>query len=427
MKIIKRFSGLLLAFVLLAGLLPADALAAPVTYDLKINGVQVTSDNWMDVLHNGTFLYQYNAKTLIIDGDCTLDDGSPADTMIESSVDGLTIMVMGNFTLTMSNSIGTFLKLSGDTTISTTANRDAGSLTLRNNNPGGTGILVNDCSLTLDYLFDLDIGDVDYGLRGEGKNAALHTDGTAMRIDSSAAAISGFQKELKILNGEILTPPDGKASNGSLCDTKGNVAASADIRNTAWADALTDTDEHNLLKQDLDLSTLGEWDPGTETYKDYDIDLMELYNAASGEKILTFYAFNLIQGSVPPGMSLVIGPSNEYPDDYTALRLRGRPTKPGLFVAGLWISGRTSYSYSTVRLVGNVRMAVNYEPPKIDYYDLWIDGLQADSDHLTDLLGDGTFSYDPGSKTLTIRKSYTSDWSSVLIRSKIDGLIVNIP
>ena len=63
MKIIKRFSGLLLAFVLLAGLLPADALAAPVTYDLKINGVQVTSDNWMDVLHNGTFLYQYNAKT----------------------------------------------------------------------------------------------------------------------------------------------------------------------------------------------------------------------------------------------------------------------------------------------------------------------------------------------------------------------------
>ena len=86
MKIIKRFSGLLLAFVLLAGLLPADALAAPVTYDLKINGVQVTSDNWMDVLQNGTFLYQYNAKTLVIDEIEVLQCGLPDEPTLQIRV-----------------------------------------------------------------------------------------------------------------------------------------------------------------------------------------------------------------------------------------------------------------------------------------------------------------------------------------------------
>ena len=93
MKKLRRLLGLLMAAALLAGLLPADALAAPVTYDLKINGVQVTSDNWMDVLHDGTFRYQYTAKTLVIEGDCTLDDGSSADAMIESGLDDLTIDV----------------------------------------------------------------------------------------------------------------------------------------------------------------------------------------------------------------------------------------------------------------------------------------------------------------------------------------------
>ena len=425
MKMIRRVSGLLLALVLLAGLLPLETLAAPEKYGLKIAGVEITSDNWMNLPYKEAFQYAPATKELVITNDLTLTDSS-VDTLIESSVDGLTIRVRGNFTLTMNNSSGTFLKLNKDATITTTANRDAGSLILRNNSPGGTGILVNDCALTMDYLFDLDIGNVDYGLRGQGKNAALNATGTAMKIDSSTAAISGFSKELEILYGEILTPEDGQVSGGDLCDKKGKIAEAADIRNTAWADVLTDTDAHNLLKQDLSLSTLGEWDPETETYKDYDIDLMELYNAASGIPFLTFYAFNLIQGSVPPGMSLVLGPSNKYPSnrDYTALRLRGRPTKPGLFVAGLWISGRTSYNYVELRPAGNVRIAVNYEPPKP--YNLWIDGFQANSSNLTDITNDGTFSYDPGSKTLTIHKSYDS-FTPNLMKSQIDGLIVDIP
>ena len=57
MKKFRCFLSLLMAAVLLAGLLPADTLAAPVTYDLKIKGVQVTSENWMNVLNDGVFMY----------------------------------------------------------------------------------------------------------------------------------------------------------------------------------------------------------------------------------------------------------------------------------------------------------------------------------------------------------------------------------
>ncbi|MBQ2230442.1 MAG: hypothetical protein II425_01360, partial [Oscillospiraceae bacterium] len=63
------------------------------------------------------------------------------------------------------------------------------------------------------------------------------------------------------------------------------------------------------------------WDPETETYKDYDIDLLELYNATPREDCRTFSDFNIVQGSVPPGMALVLGPSDSHPDN-TAIRLR---------------------------------------------------------------------------------------------------------
>ncbi len=422
MKIIKRLSCLLLALVLLAVMLPLYTPAAPEKYGLKIAGVEITSDNWKSLPYGSTFQYMPTTHTLVIKGDLTLTDSS-IGTLIESDIDGLIINLWGNYTLTMNKNNGTFLKLNGDTTITTTANRDVGSLTLKNSSPGGTGILVNDCSLTLDYLFGLDIGDVDYGILGQGDNASLDVIGTAMNINSGYAAVSGFTKGFGIQRGEIVTPKNGKISNGALCDSKGNVAETAEISSTAFADALTDTDKHNLLGQDLNLSTLGEWDPETGTYKDYDIDLLELYNATPRQDCRTFSDFNTLQGSVPPGMALVLGPSDSHPDN-TTIRLRGRPTKPGLYVAGLLIAARTSWSTPAIVLVGNVRMAVNYEAPKIDYYDLWIDGFRADSEHMTDILGDGAFSYDPGTKTLTVRKNYTSDWSSVLIRSGVEGLTV---
>ena len=426
MKIMRRFSGLLLAFFLLVGLLPTEALAVPEKYGLKIAGVEITSDNWQNLPYKEAFLYMPASKTLVIQNDLTLTDSS-VDTLIESSIDGLTINLWGNYTLTMNSEGGTLLKLDGDTTITTTANRDAGSLTLWNNSPDGTGILVNDCSLTLNYLFELDAAGVAYGLRGEGNDAALQSYGTAFRIESDTAAISGFRKKLEILDGEILTPENAKISGGDLCQSNGAPAPDVDIRNTAWADALTDTDGHDLLKQELNLSTIGELDPETGEYRDYDIDLMALYKDASENYLLTVHAFNLIRGSVPPGMSLVIGPSNAYPDTHTALRLRGRPTRPGNYVAGLCITGRTSSNYEKITsCIGNVRMTVTYESNN-EYYDLWIDGIQADSDHRADLLGDGAFSYDPESNTLTIRGSYASEWPSALVRSKIDGLTVECP
>ena len=79
MKKLRRFLGLLLAAALLAGLLPARALAAPTDYGLTIAGVKVTSDNWYDPLNNGVFQYMYTTKSLVIRGDYAADIPVMAD------------------------------------------------------------------------------------------------------------------------------------------------------------------------------------------------------------------------------------------------------------------------------------------------------------------------------------------------------------
>ena len=182
MKKFRCFLSLLMAAVLLAGLLPADTLAAPVTYDLKIKGVQVTSENWMNVLNDGVFMYQYNARTLVIEGDCTLDDDSPVDTMIESGIDDLTINVTKPSTLTLKKSDpdSCLFRLSGDTTITNNGN-SPGALTLVNEGAGGTGILADNCALTLQYV-PLETRDMTYGIRGLGSDASLTIYGANVNI-----------------------------------------------------------------------------------------------------------------------------------------------------------------------------------------------------------------------------------------------------
>ncbi len=69
MKKIRRFLGLLMAAALLAGLLPADVLAAPTDCGLTIAGVKVTEYNRSDPLpeYPGVFFYSSGFKTLYIE------------------------------------------------------------------------------------------------------------------------------------------------------------------------------------------------------------------------------------------------------------------------------------------------------------------------------------------------------------------------
>ena len=417
MKKIIRFLCLFMAAALLAGLLSVPALAAPEECGLTIAGVKVTEDNKTNPLpeYSGVFWYGSGNKTLYIMKDFTLTD-SAVDTLIESDVDGLTIALQSNVTLTMQNSNGTFLKLNGDTTIQDAESWPTASLTLVNESPGGTGILVNDCSLTVKYS-SLNISNTEYGLLGQGNGAELTGQGMFGTISCSKAAVSGFKKGLTLTSVEMLTPKSKNLDGGAVCSANGTVAKIVELRTTEWDEAFNKLE----YEWEPELSTRGEKDPETDKYGDYDIDLMEIFTTHNW---LDMQSFNVIKGSLPSGMSLVLAPSDEY-GEYPALRLQGKPAVPGSYILWLLITGHDRFYKYQTRLA-KVLLSVYYESDT-EYYDLWIDGIRADTTHQQDILGDGAFSYDPDGKTLTIRKSYTQSWSGVLIRSGIDGLIIDVP
>ena len=408
MKKSRRFPGLMLALVMLAGLLSAHVLAAPVDYGLTIAGVRVTSDNWYDPLHNGVFQYMYTTKILVIQGDYAA--GSGVDTLIESDVDGLTINVCTNAALTMQKAGATFLKLNGDTTILTTTERTAGSLVLVNDAVGGTGILVNNCSLTLDY-FELDARDLTYGIQGQGSGSDLALNNSSLRITSTKAAVCGFQGSLTMTGGELLMPESATIDN-AIRDSDEKLAPIVELRTTGW----------DTVFQHFDNEQIEE----LSTNQDYDIDLVQLFAHAAhpSNTWLSTKSWNLVKGSLPVGMSLEIAPGDEYPETHKVLRLRGRPALPGSYELWLILTGIDQKTGNLT--TGFKKLTLNvYYVSDTDYYDLWIDGTRVDSGHLE--MGSGAFSYDPDLKTLTIQKSYSQDWPVELIRSGIDGLTVEIP
>ncbi len=61
-------------------------------------------------------------------------------------------------------------------------------------------------------------------------------------------------------------------------------------------------------------------------------------------------------------------------------------------------------------------------------YDLWIDGTRVTSENMSDVLKNGAFSYAPGTKTLTIQKSYEfiPMKTQPAIRCGIPGLVISV-
>ena len=99
-----------------------DTPATP--YDLTIAGVSVNSVNCKDILNDGVFSYNPETQTLTINGDCTYKGW-----IVDSKIDGLTINVSGNSTLTQQDNSNTIIKLENNTTIT------GGKLTLKSEAP----------------------------------------------------------------------------------------------------------------------------------------------------------------------------------------------------------------------------------------------------------------------------------------------------
>ncbi|MCR5542382.1 MAG: hypothetical protein K6F71_16365 [Ruminococcus sp.] len=75
-----------------AGVLKEKAVAF---YDLVIDEVKVNSANCKDILGNGVFRYDPSTQTLTISGDY----GDKSTTLINSSIEGLTVNVIADSAL----------------------------------------------------------------------------------------------------------------------------------------------------------------------------------------------------------------------------------------------------------------------------------------------------------------------------------------
>ena len=81
----KKLFAILLSIVMVAGLLPATALAAePTVYDIWVDGVQVTSEN-KDNLCSGTVSYDPTTHTLSLNN-ATLDSDTMSDYGIKTTI-----------------------------------------------------------------------------------------------------------------------------------------------------------------------------------------------------------------------------------------------------------------------------------------------------------------------------------------------------
>ena len=102
----KKLFAILLSIVMVAGLLPATALAAePTVYDIWVDGVQVTSEN-KDNLFSGTVSYDPTTHTLFLNN-ATLDNDTMSDYGIKTTIPStLKIRLTGTNSITRTYSGG---------------------------------------------------------------------------------------------------------------------------------------------------------------------------------------------------------------------------------------------------------------------------------------------------------------------------------
>ena len=116
----KKLFAILFSIVMVAGLLPATALAAePTVYDIWVDGVQVTSEN-KDNLCSGTVSYDPTTHTLSLNN-ATLDSDTMSDYGIKTTIPStLKIRLTGTNSITRTDpggGVGIYLNYSNSVEI----------------------------------------------------------------------------------------------------------------------------------------------------------------------------------------------------------------------------------------------------------------------------------------------------------------------
>ena len=457
--------------MLLFTLLPFVGTQAAESYELHICGTRVTSANAADVLGDGVFSYDNLTKTLTVSGNCSTSNYS----IIENGIDGLTINVAADATLSSSGG-QPLISCKAITTIT-----GSGKLTLHSQyNMGiivlnGAGLIINDINLEVSsYLSSIEgapfFPDGDLIIR----HSTIHA------TSSNDNAIYSFN-DISLIDCNIIQPEGGKIEGGKIVSANGRDAREVTIKAS---------DKYDLEICGTQVTSFNAADVLGDGVFSYDHEKMMLTvrggcSTTTSTSIIS-HRINGLTINVAADATLtsngapITCPANTVITGSGKLTLRSE-TDCGIFVrsgatltimnltldvSGKWgISGFPSNEHlalvhANLHATGTEGAICDFadimleeceltqpEGGKVDggkivdeegcvakevttkafdKYDLEICGTQVTSSNAADVLGDGVFSYNSRNTTLTISGDCSNTTSTFIISNAIDELIINV-
>jgi hypothetical protein len=183
-------------------------------YGLKVADMAVNSYNCSDILGDGKFAYDNEAKTLTITG-ATIDNTDISDVVYNQKVDGLKINVQGENNFKVNDNI---FQLDKNTTITGT-----GSIKGELKAYDGFGIYLptDGVTVTLDGLTFEFTGDRAVG--GSGSDLVINSGKLIFNPNSSSDATALSVKSLTLGEGMYITQPDGAVFENKRITLNGEV------------------------------------------------------------------------------------------------------------------------------------------------------------------------------------------------------------
>lgn len=432
-------------------------------YPVKVCGTQVTSANASDVLGDGAFSYDPENKVLSVMGDAT-----SSYTIVSFLSDNMTLSVESDVTLSSSGNViwdASIIEGPGSLT-AVSSGADAiyqnGDMTIRNTTVkayGTGGIAANPNFLTPCLTIE---------------NATVRAYGPTL------GGIHDFQSI--VLNGcEITTPEGGYVDGGKIVDSEGNLAADVliepidktydlmigqmPVTSANASDILGD----GVFTYDADNKVLtinGNFTSGLSIWSQIDgltVKVTQDATLTTTRPCLLFEANATLTGDGK--LTLISNDSGIQLNEATLIiedltietdclsGIRGMPLDDHLIVRNSTIHAKGSSSaindLTSITLdgceitlpeggyidggcifnsEGYPATDVLIEPIEVVEYGIVICDRQVTSLNAADVWGDGRYSFDAETKTLTIsRDDSFFDTKPLLVNQTCDGLIINVP
>ena len=446
------------------------------TYDITVAGTQVTSRNAADVLGDGVFSYDPVENVLYVNGDCAC-----RDSVIKSSVDDLTINVQSNSNLTSFDSSAIFFaghsgKITG-----------SGVLFALSDAYSGIFIRGSGATLTIEDAYVIANGRT-IGLSGNSDEQLVINNSvvTGIGTEQGAQGAIGSFGSITLKDCYLLYPYYAVNKNGNIYESDGSTLAGiAKIGFEEYGLAVAGTEVNNSNASDVLGNGVFSYDPDTKTlyvkgsYTDTankarlisntGVDGLTV-NIAANKTLTANYSVIYCEKNtkITGGKNVTLTSSSSNPAVYA----KGDGVTLTVEDADLTVSGSIGvkgYGYENL-LIKNSEIKADglsfaigdfnsieldgckvsspgdaviqngfiYEsdgttPAKTvivsvaaaEEYPLYVAETTVTTENAGDILGDGVFSYDAETKTLTVNGDCTAA-GSVIYNNGINGLTINI-